>query len=178
MKAWDADAFQGSAADVRAAIAQHKRRRAKTLGFDYGHFTDGQLTDSWATGVFPNVQIGMHPEGCFLMRFMPHPTNPQRFFYDAMTLFRPAGDPTYKAPDWMGVPDGTDLTGDTRPEAEHVPFGGDANLGEVIDQDVQLLNSVQAGTRSRGFRGCLWGEQEQRLRHYQREVDRYINGEK
>ncbi|MXW49554.1 MAG: aromatic ring-hydroxylating dioxygenase subunit alpha [Gammaproteobacteria bacterium] len=174
----DADAFQGTAADVRAAIAQHKRRRAKTLGFDYDHFTDGQLTDSWATGVFPNVQIGMHPEGCFLMRFMPHPTNPQRFFYDAMTLFRPADDPNYKAPDWMGVPDGTDLTGASRPDTEHVPFGGEANLGEVLDQDVQLLNDVQVGTRSRGFRGCLWGEQEQRLRHYQREVDRYVNGEK
>ena len=95
-----------------------------------------------------------------------------------MTLFRPAADPNYKAPDWMGVPEGTDLTGAIRPDTEHVPFGVDANLGEVLDQDVQLLNDVQVGTRSRGFQGCLWGEQEQRLRHYQREVDRYINGEK
>jgi hypothetical protein len=31
--------------------------------------------DSWATGIFPNVQIGMHPEGCFLMRFLPHATD-------------------------------------------------------------------------------------------------------
>ncbi len=172
------DAFEGSARDVRAAIARHKRQRAKTLGFDYDHFTDGQLTDSWATGVFPNVQIGMHPEGCFLMRFLPHPTNPERFYYDTMTLFRAAPDPNYKAPDWMGVPDGTDLTGATRPDTEYVPIGEDAKLGEVLDQDVQLLRDVQVGTRSRGFKGCLWGEQEQRIRHYQREVDRYVNGEK
>ena len=68
-----------AARDVRAAIARAKRERADRVGLDYDHFTDGQLTDSWATGVFPNVQIGMHPEGVFLMRFMPHPTDPEKF---------------------------------------------------------------------------------------------------
>lgn len=174
----DPEGFKGTAGEVRSAIAKHKRERAKTLGFDYDHFTDTQLTDSWATGVFPNVQIGMHPEGCFLMRFLPHPTNPQRFYYDTMTLFRPAADPNYKAPDWMGIPAELDLTGETRPDTEYVPAGESANLGEVLEQDVQLLEDVQAGSRSRGFKGALWGEQEQRVRHYQKEVDRYIQGEK
>jgi hypothetical protein len=95
-----------------------------------------------------------------------------------MTLFRPAADPNYRAPDWMGVPKGTDLSGKVRPDTEYYRQGEDANLGEVLEQDVHLLEAVQRGTRSRGFRGCLWGEQEQRLRHYQREVDRYIQGEK
>lgn len=171
-------AFPGDAHEVRAAIAAHKRVRAKKLGFDYGHFTDTQLTDSWATGIFPNVQIGMHPEGCFFMRFMPHADDPQRFYYDTMTLFRPAGDPNYKAPDWMGVPGHLDLSGETRPDTEYFAAGEDANLGEVISQDVALLESIQVGTHSRGFKGALWSEQEQRIRHYQREVDRYIEGEK
>ena len=174
----DPKEFKGTAGEVRSAIAKHKRERAKTLGFNYDHFTDTQLTDSWATGVFPNVQIGMHPEGCFLMRFLPHPTNPQRFYYDTMTLFRPAADPNYKAPDWMGIPSELDLSGETRPDTEYVPAGESANLGEVLEQDVQLLEDVQAGSRSRGFKGALWGEQEQRVRHYQKEVDRYIQGEK
>lgn len=174
----DPESFKGSAKDVRAAIAKHKRERAKKLGFDYDHFTDTQLTDSWATGIFPNIQIGMHPEGCFLMRFMPHPTDPQRFYYDTMTLFRSAEDPNYKAPDWMGLPKGLDLSGKTRLDTEYVPIGEPANLGEVLEQDVQLLADVQVGTRSRGFKGALWGEQEQRLRHYQREVDLYIHGHK
>lgn len=174
----DASKFKGSAKDVRLAIAKHKRERAKKLGFDYDHFTDTQLMDSWATGIFPNVQIGMHPEGCFLMRFMPHATDPARFYYDTMILFRSAADPKYKAPDWMGVPAGLDLSGETRPDTEYVTAGGNANLGEVLEQDVQLLEDVQTGTSSRGFKGALWGEQEQRVRHYQREVDRYIDGEK
>ncbi|MGI9229226.1 MAG: aromatic ring-hydroxylating oxygenase subunit alpha [Gammaproteobacteria bacterium] len=171
----DANAFTGSAQDVRAAIAGHKRERAKKLGFDYDHFSDAQLTDSWATGIFPNVQIGMHPEGCFLMRFRPHATDPGKFYYDTMTLFRPAADPTYKAPDWMGVPEGMDLSGETRPDTEYVPLGEPARLGLVLDQDAFLLPHVQQGVRSRGFRGAIWGEQEQRVRHFHAELDRYIH---
>ncbi len=95
-----------------------------------------------------------------------------------MTLFRPAADPNYKAPDWMGIPEGTDLSGNTRPDTEYMPMGEPANLGLVLDQDSHLLPYVQAGIKSRGFKGALWGEQEQRLRHFHREVDRYVDGEK
>lgn len=174
----DPEEFEGSARDVRAAIAQAKRERAKRVGLDYDHFTDGQLTDSWATGVFPNVQIGMHPEGVFLMRFMPHPTNPERFYYDTMTLIRPVDDPDYAVPGWMGLPEGTDTSGDFRPDTEYVPVGEPANLGLVLDQDSALLPVVQEGIRSRGFDGAMLSEQEQRLRHFHVELDRYINGEK
>ena len=34
------------------------------------------------------------------------------------------------------------------------------------------LPIVQAGARSRGFRGPLWSEQEARLRHFHAELDR------
>jgi hypothetical protein len=144
----------------------------------YDKFTDGQLTDSWATGYFPNVQIGMHPEGVFIMRFQPHPTDPERFFYDNMTLVRPVSDPNYSVPGWMGLPKDTDVTGHTRPNIESYPAGVRADLGEVLNQDVDLVEAVQRGQKSRGFKGALWSQQEQRLRHYQREIDRYINGEK
>ena len=69
--------FNGSAREVRAAIQRAKRERSDRLGLGYERFTNGQFTDSWATGIFPNVQIGLHPEGAFLMRFMPHPTDPE-----------------------------------------------------------------------------------------------------
>ena len=49
---------------------------------------------------------------------------------------------------------------------------------EVLDQDVELVAAVGAGSRSRGFRGPLWSEQESRIRHFHRELDRYIKGEK
>jgi len=171
--------FEGTGLEVRTAVQQAKRARAKRLGLDhYEKFTDGQLTDSWATGYFPNVQIGMHPEGVFIMRFQPHPTDPERFFYDNMTLVRYVDDPNYFVPGWMGLPKDTDVTGATRPEIEHYAAGVRADLGEVLNQDVDLVEAVQRGQKSRGFRGALWSQQEERLRHYHREVDRYIKGEK
>ncbi len=171
--------FKGSARDVRAAIQKSKRARAKRVGLEhYDQFTDGQLTDSWATGLFPNVQMGMHPEGVFIMRFLPHATDPERFTYETMILYRHVDDPDYTVPAWMGLPAGIDTTGATRPNIIHVPLGKKPDLGEVLDQDSELLPVVQKGLKSRGFRGPLWSEQEQRVRHFHRELDRYLNREK
>lgn len=173
------DEFPQEAAGVREAVQQAKRKRGERFGLDYyNDMTDGQLVDSWATGFFPNVQIGMHPEGIFLMRFTPHPTDPEKFYYDNMTLFRYVDDPGYTVPGWMGLPEGTDPTGDIRPDIEYFKAGEKAELGEVLDQDVELVHAVQEGVKSRGFKGPIWCEQEDRLRHFHRELDRYINGEK
>lgn len=170
----DSGGFTGTAADVRHAIQQGKRQRAERLGLDYSRFLDGQLSDSWATGVFPNVQIGCHPEAVFLMRFLPHETDPERFYYDTMTLIFPVADGSYRPPGWMGLPEGTDTTGRVRPATEHYSIEEDANLGMVLSQDSALLPIVQQGMRSRGFDGQLWSEQEQRLRHFHVELEKRL----
>lgn len=170
----DPENFDGTAADVRRAIQQAKRERSDRLGLGYSRFTDGQLSDSWATGIFPNVQIGCHPEGVFLMRFLPHETDPQRFYYDTLTLILPAEDPNYRPPAWMGLPEDTDMTGATRPDTEHYSIDEDPNLGLVLSQDASLLPIVQQGMSSRGFDGQLWSEQEQRLRHFHVELERRL----
>lgn len=175
----DPATYKGSAREVREAIQKSKRARAKKARLThYDNFTDGQLTDSWATGLFPNVQMGMHPEGVFIMRFLPHPSDPETFFYDTMILYRYVDDPDYTVPAWMGLPAGIDVTGETRPAMLRVPVGQKPNLGEVLDQDSELLPIQQQGVRSRAFRGPLWSEQEQRVRHFHRELDRYIQGKK
>jgi phenylpropionate dioxygenase-like ring-hydroxylating dioxygenase large terminal subunit len=170
----DASQFTGDAGEVRRAIQLGKRERADRLGLDYSVFEDGQLSDSWATGIFPNVQIGCHPEAIFLMRFLPHESDPERFYYDTMTLIFPADDPDYTPPGWMGLPEGTDFSGAVRPQTEHYSIEEDANLGSVLSQDSELLPVVQRGMRSRGFKGQLWGEQEQRLRHFHVELERRL----
>ena len=170
----DIASFPGKAGDVRRAIQKSKRERSQQLGLEYERFEDGQLSDSWATGIFPNVQIGCHPEAVFLMRFLPHESDPERFYYDTMTLLLSAEDPDYCPPGWMGLPEGTDVTGQHRPATEHYSAGEDANLGMVLDQDADFLPIVQQGMRSRGFKGQLWGEQEQRLRHFHVELERRL----
>lgn len=171
----DPEGFKGTAEDVRRALQLAKRERAERLGLDYSQLTDGQLTDSWATGIFPNVQIGCHPEGVFLMRFLPHESDPELFYYDTMTLILPAEDPNYKPPDWMGLPEGTDCSGRVRPAMEYYSRHEDPGLGQVLSQDASLLPVVQKGMRSRGFEGQLWSEQEQRLRHFHVELERWLN---
>lgn len=173
----DPDAFEGTAQDSRAAIQVSKRQRAKRFGLDYDKFSDTQLSDSTIYGIFPNVQIGCHPEAVFIHRFLPHPEDPNRFTYDTCILFAHVDAPGYGPPAWMGLADGTDTTGMTRPEIERVPLGEPPNLGQVLDQDSELLPIVQKGSRSRGFRGPIWSEQEARLRHFHAELDRYIDGE-
>ena len=56
--------------------------------------------------------------------------------------------------------------------------GEKPNLGDVLDQDSELLPVQQQGLRSRAFKGPLWSEQEQRVRHFHRELDRYIQDKK
>lgn len=173
----DPDTFEGSAEDVRRAIQLGKRARSERLGLGYERFEDGQLSDSWATGIFPNVQIGCHPEAVFLMRFLPHESDPERFYYDTMTLLIPVDDPDYRPPAWMGLPEGTDVSGTVRPPMERYTKEQDANLGLVLSQDAALLPVVQRGMRSRGFRGQLWSEQEQRLRHFHVELERRLSAD-
>jgi len=170
----DPAAWQGGAQDSRAAIAAAKRDRAARLGLDYDRFSDAQLTDSTIFGVFPNTQIGCHPEAVFLHRFKPHADDPNRFTYDTMILYRHIDVPGYGAPGWMGLSEGVDLTGETRPEVVHTGLGEPPGMGEVLDQDSDLLPIVQAGARSRGFRGPLWSEQEARLRHFHVTLDRWL----
>jgi hypothetical protein len=96
-----------------------------------------------------------------------------------MTLVLPIdnADSNYASPAWMGLPEDTDFTGRTRPDIEVSGVGEDAKLGLVLSQDSELLPVVQQGMRSRAFKGQLWGEQEQRLRHFHVELDRYVDAE-
>ena len=174
----DPESYPGSAQESRAALQQAKRARSAQYGLGYEKFSDSQLSDSVIFGLFPNVQIGCHPEAVFIHRFLPHATDPERFTYDTMILFKHEDIPGYGAPGWMGLAEGTDTTGETRPEIEHTGLGEPPRLGQVLDQDSELLPYVQMGARSRGFRGPLWSEQEARLRHFHVELDRYMDGTK
>jgi hypothetical protein len=94
-----------------------------------------------------------------------------------MTLMLPVDDPDYRSPGWMGLPDGTDVSGKVRPNTEVYSIEEHADLGLVLSQDSNLLPVVQKGMRSRGFKGQLWGEQEQRLRHFHVELERRIHAD-
>jgi hypothetical protein len=91
-----------------------------------------------------------------------------------MTLIMPVDDPDYCAQGWMGLPEGTDISGKVRPATEHYTIAEDNNLGLVLGRDTILLPIVQRGMRSRCFKGQLWGEQEQRLHRFHVELERRL----
>lgn len=166
--------FPADVRRARATIAAAKRSRAREAGLDYGHYSDSQLTDAVLCGVFPNVQIVCHPEAVFVHRFLPIASAPSQMLYDTMILYRYSGAGGHAPPQWMGLSESADLSGATRPAVVRTGLDEPAGLGEVLDQDSALVPLVQAGMQSRGYRGLLLSEQEVRLRHFHREIDRRL----
>ncbi len=170
--------FDGEPNEIRKFVQQAKRKWAEARGIDYSAYTDNQLTDDWNYGIFPNVTFNAHPEGLLIQRFRPHPRDVQKMTYDLMVLIHPVpDDPNYSVPAYMGVEEGTDLSGEVRPERRYVEYG-EEGLGPVISQDAYMMAYVQQGVQSRGYKGARYAETEQQLRHWHTELERYLNGEK
>jgi phenylpropionate dioxygenase-like ring-hydroxylating dioxygenase large terminal subunit len=169
--------FVGRPNDARRVLQEAKRAWADKRGIDYSAFTDNQLTDDWNYSIFPNITFNAHPEGLLIQRFRPHRSDPEKMTYDLMVLIRPVDDPNYKVPAYMGVEDGTDLSGKIRPERMHIEYGS-PGLGYVINQDATMMGYVHQGVQSRGYKGARYSDQEQQLRHWHNELERYVRGEK
>ena len=106
---------------------------------------------------------------------MPHPDNPELFTYETFINYRVVDNPDYHVPAWFGLPENTDV--EKFDLKSHYPLGVKPDLGEVLDQDAELIPFVQDGIRSRGFKGPLWSEQELRLRHFHFQIDQYMNSD-
>ncbi len=170
----DPDQYQGPIDEIRLKVQQAKRKRAAEMGLDWSGFIDGQLTDDWNYGIFPNILLGLHPEGANLLYFRPHATDPRKFIFDVIILMHPQKDSSIRPPAYMGLPEGTDLSGEHEAETIIVDWR-EGGLGELFDQDAELFTQVQQGVESRGFRGAILSEQEARLGHFHAELDRYMN---
>lgn len=159
----DPDAFSGSADEVRPAIAKAIREvQGPAMGVDFSELHDAQLVDDFHYSIFPNVTFNIFGRSAWVFRHRPHPTDPNRMYFDFWNLLR--------APE-ADIP---------RPEAQHhvsrdglvleVLGGG----GELLAQDTFNLPRIQQGMHSSGFTGLHLGEQEIRIRHFHSVLDRYV----
>ena len=169
----DPDNFNGGPADVRTAVQHAKRVNASKNGLDWSEFLDGQLTDDWNYSIFPNILLGLHPEGANLLYFRPHPTDARKFIFDVIILMHPQENSSIRPPAYMGLPEDTDLSGRNSAETILVDWR-EGGLGELFDQDAQLFSQIQEGVESHGFRGAILSGQEQRIGHFHAELDRYM----
>ena len=145
--------------NIRRDVQQWKRKHGPAQGKDYSRLNDDQLTDDYHYLIFPNVTLNVHADDLMLFRQRPHPTDPDRMFYDIWTFeLVPAGH------EWPA-----------RPRHQHFKHG-EKSIGLVLDQDAANLPGVQAGMHSAGFEGLWLGAQELRIRHFHKVIDDYIYG--
>ena len=92
------------------------------------------------------MTFNTHPEGVLVMRFLPHPTDPEKCFYHVWIISRHLKDGT-RPPAYMGVENDVDISGKTRP-ARRYNDKSKPELGEVLEQDIANVEGVQRGLRN------------------------------
>jgi phenylpropionate dioxygenase-like ring-hydroxylating dioxygenase large terminal subunit len=159
--AWGVDpaAFAGRGRDLRAAVAEAKRRLGPERGFaHYARMTDSELVDYYHYTLFPNVSLTMSADGFQLLRTEPHPTDPERCVFDHWYMMPPVA-----GMDEVDTPIGRLPF---RPAERQRIAHGAGTLGAVADQDLSVSESQQLGLRSRGYTGGLLTGQEKRVQRF------------
>ena len=172
--------FEGKSGEVREAIKKSLRGVYESKGLDCSAFHDSQLVDFWGYNFFPNIGVGVSPDGLLIQRWRPHKSDPERCHFDVITLAHPdfaAASPKIDYLEWAGDVDFDNYQRPARKELltdeEH-----QTGLGLVGYQDYVNIVDAQTGMRSRGCRKLRLSDQEARLTHYHDELDRYLDGQK
>ena len=170
---WDMDieSYRGRLKEFRKDLQKQKRKLSKEKGYDFSLFNDDQLTDNYHYGFFPNVYFSMKPDGNIFLRGNPHPTDPNKCYFDMwyFTWF-PKGVNEYYSNSMSRYVD-------INTPVEHLIGKIDeVSAGPGIDQDVAVWQSQQQGLGSRGFKGDYMPDQERRIRFHHETIDRYIDG--
>lgn len=149
--------YEGPITGIREAVQRFKRENGAAQGKDYSALNDDQLTDDYHYLIFPNVTLNVHADDLMLFRQRPHPSDPDKMFFDIWTYeLVPEGQP------WPERP-------------EHQTFRhGEKSIGQVLDQDAYNLPGVQKGMKSMGFPGLWLGKQELRIRHFHHVIESYL----
>jgi len=189
LKAWDLnpDDFSGKAQETRTAIQKQKRKLAKEKGFwHYEFLTDEQLTDYYFYNCFPNYDITMTPDGIQVQRPQPHPTDPEKCFFEhwwfVPKMERLSGSATFIGSDKTESTAGENMTETPlgpkplRTAAHEWIVYPEGSMGYVTDQDIGMAIGQQKGVKSRGFDGAILTGQETRVRRYHEVLNDYIEG--
>ena len=82
----DPATYDGRVLDVRQDMPAIRRAAAPRLGFDYDLMSDERLSDIEQYNLFPNTMLTLHPDSAMVMRARPHPTDPDRCYWDKFSF--------------------------------------------------------------------------------------------
>ena len=173
----DASDFVGRVGQIREAVQQQKRSHGASMGFDYSGFSDDQLSDVWQYNLFPNVILSFTPGHLWLMRVRPNPQDPALCEFDKLSLIRFADPELLQEEDEerSAARSHIQLAGIKpldyqRPQRDVFDYSevvrGNKTMTDTIDQDVELLSSVQQGMASMGFDTTYLNDDEMRVQHF------------
>ena len=158
----DPETFKGSADDVRLAIQKKKRECQDQFPFlPYKDLSDEELTDDRHICMYPNVQFNLFAESLLVFRHRPYPGNTNKSLYDVWYMTHVA-------------------EGERQPIPENeYAKASDGTLEYTLQQDASNLSTVQAGMHSRAAKaGLFLSDQEARVRHFHKVIDRDIDAYK
>lgn len=174
--------FKGRVPEVRRAAQVQKRKLGEEVGYSYDELTDDQVSDVWQYDLFPNVIMTIHPEELWIMRPRPHPTDPNKCFFDKITMQIPV-DIAYDRERNIGLLRDTsvqDALKGERPEHElfdrEAVITGKKSMTITIDQDIHYLPDMQRGMASQGFERAWLNEDESRIQHFHDWLDAWLEG--
>ncbi len=157
--------------DMKAA----KRKLWRERGYaHYAEMDDEQLTDSLHTVFFPNVTMSFLPDNVILFRTEPHPTDPEKCYFDLWCMAFPV----------KGQEEVESIMAGPRPlreaECEHRTFdkgrGIEELAGQIVYQDMMLAEGQQLGMHSRGYADAVLSDQEVRVRFFHEVLNDWLAG--
>lgn len=170
------DEYEGDVTTLPQAVADFKREQSKKNGLDFSKMHDEQLTADFHYNIFPNVTFNLFGEQMWMFRHRPHPTDPDKMYFDRMIFNRvPEGEVSAES-----VAGAVDLfvelgegTVEGRPEHRFYRHG-ERSSGLLLDQDASCLGTVQKGLHSRGMKGLWISYHERRIRNFHKYWEDYM----
>ena len=180
LRRWDIDPNSYPDLETKAIqgwldLKKAKRRLWKERGcYFYENLTDEELTESPFNFLFPNIAFSAHADSLGFHRWEPHPTDPEKCFYDMWIMGYPVGE--------VHQPRGYNRPMQLR-EAEYEEYSYDSGRGcpddlmdQVTYQDMGLTEGQRRGWRSQGYDEPYLAAQETRVRRFHEVLNDYLAG--
>ncbi|CCA94350.1 aromatic ring-hydroxylating dioxygenase subunit alpha [Novosphingobium sp. PP1Y] len=169
----DPTTFTGKATEVRRSVQVAKRAKQGQVVFPYENLSDSQLSDAYHYMLFPSTHFNLFPEFYVTLRYRPHPDgDPEKMYFDFI-MCAPLEDGETVAPYQHRV-----VRGGEESVEDVLKWGVRKHpiVNEVLGQDVELVEHVQKGQRSRSFTDAILSSDERRIEHFHHNIDELIRG--
>ena len=182
LRAWDLDPdsypdFETKAMQGWLDLKAAKRKLWKEKGFlHYENLSDEDLTESPFGVLFPNVAIAPGADSFLVWRWEPHPTDPEKCFFDQWTMAYPV----------EGMEAFVNRTARNTMELKEAEldfrvYGDGSSVQDLSDQvvfqDWQLTQGQRTGWHSRGYQEPYFAAQETRVHRFHEVLNDYLSGD-